>query len=997
MAVFTSALLGGAGLFNLGAGLAAAVSAVALNAAVGIGVSLAATALSSGKGETSVAGVNGTLQAGGDIAKSFILGRRATAGSLVYANTWGSAGKTPNAYLVQVITLADLPVKSLLRLYVNGEVCTVDWASSHAGGLGHPVTEYKVGSTDYLWVKFYDGSQTVADPYLVSTFPPPNSRPYTSTRVGRGICYAVVTSRVNATLFSGFPGFRFELSGSRLYDVSKDSTAGGTGPQRWADPSTWGGDGDDLPVVQSYNIMRGIRSGGEWLYGLQSVAGAQLPAAHWVSQIAKCRAQVAGISGNEAQYLTSAEIPVNTEIGTSIELFLTGSQGRMTETGGIYKMRVGEPDAPVFDFSDGDVLSTEEQTFVPFFGLSETVNGISATYPEPEEGWNNKTAPPLHNAGFEAQDGGRRLLTDIAFDAVYRSSQVQRLQESALKEARRARRLTLVLPPQAQVLEPGDVVRNASQRNGFSLKQFRVDGVIDKANLDVILDITEVDPTDYAPPESYTPPVFSPLGPVRPGPQIMGGWSAVPSNIEGRRPAILVGCDDDVDDVVRVWVQVRVKATGAIVFDGDSTPYASPYSWLLSGAWCLSSTTYEVRGKYVPYSTRATEWGAWLEVTTGAYSDTDLLVGLSNLNTDVRNRFQELAQELDRLRRSAEELGIAQSLVAAGGELSRQSMLAELGDARAEIVEERLVRASETEALAVNYLAVAAQLANAVAAIVTEQTARVTGDSALATSIQTVNAEYGGRFAGGLIKFEAAAAPSGVDARFAVLLKGGTAESYKLSGLYIDLYTVGGVQKSRVAIMTDQFVVTDGSAVNLPLVYEGGVLKLANARVAWAQIDGVSIDWAEIDDAVINNAVFGTTNLDFSAVTNKASFAGSASGRNPSNTSTWTTFASLTVDNPNPNPAIIDIRGSVDAAVGGTSGFGTFGWRVINLTTGEVLQQASFSLNAGSGSVRDMSAMRMGFENAQGSNKYAVQASVQGVSTSSATFACNCKILIWKR
>ena len=45
MAVFTSAALG-AGLINLGAGFLATVSAIALNAAVGIGLNLAVAALS---------------------------------------------------------------------------------------------------------------------------------------------------------------------------------------------------------------------------------------------------------------------------------------------------------------------------------------------------------------------------------------------------------------------------------------------------------------------------------------------------------------------------------------------------------------------------------------------------------------------------------------------------------------------------------------------------------------------------------------------------------------------------------------------------------------------------------------------------------------------------------------------------------------------------------------------------------------------------------------
>lgn len=926
MAVFTSVALGGAGLFSLGSGLFASVSAIALNAAVGIGLSLAAQALA-GQKQESTGGVRGSLQAGGDVPRSIVLGRRATAGSLVYANTWGSAGKTPNAYLVQVIALADAPVKALNTLYVNGEKCTVEWASEHPAGLGHPVTEYRAGGKDYLWVRFYDGTQTSADSYLVNTFSGHATRPYANTRVGTGVAYAVMTSRVNPELFSGFPAFRFELSGMRLYDPSKDTTAGGSGAQRWDNPATWGGDGDDLPAVQIYNLMRGIRVAGTWLYGLQTVAAGQLPATHWIGEIAKCRLPVAGLSGNEAQYLTSAEITVDTEIGKAVETFLTGCHGRLSETGGIYKLRVGEPGAPVLDISDGDILSTEEQSYVPFFGLAETVNGISASYPEPEEGWNTKAAPPLYNAGYEAQDGGRRLLSDVPMEAVYRSSQVQRLMASALAEARRARRQTVVLPPFAQVLEPGDVIRNTSPRNGFSAKLFRIDGVTDRANLDVMIDITEVDPTDYDPPGSYKVPVFSPLGPVRPGPQVMGGWSVVPSNIDGKKPAILVSCDADIDDVARVWVQVRLKASGAVVFDSDSAVYADPYAWLLSGAWCLSVTTYQVRGKYVPYSKRQTAWSDWLDVTTGLYAETDFTATLQTIGDDVRARFEELAGEMDNyLRPTMERLAVDFSLMAAASQIARESLLAEAGASRVEIIEEKRVRASETEALGQLYTALQANFnaniasvqsmltvlvnadtamassisqlsadvagntaaitneqvarANAdgalasevsqlwastnnsaaaitteasarssadealstlitsvqatadaaAAAVVTEQTARADADGALASSVSSVSADFDGRFAQGLIKFEARAAPSGVDARFAVLLRGGTGQSFKVSGLYVDLYTQSGTQKGRVAVLADQFVVTDGNNTSVPLVFESSQLKVNAAR-----------------------------------------------------------------------------------------------------------------------------------------------------------------------
>nr|WP_234897222.1 hypothetical protein [Sinorhizobium medicae] len=90
-----------------------------------------------------------------------------------------------------------------------------------------------------------------------------------------------------------------------------------------------------------------------------------------------------------------------------------------------------------------------------------------------------------------------------------------------------------------------------------------------------------------------------------------------------------------------------------------------------------------------------------------------------------------------------------------------------------------------------------------------------------------MTADFNGRFVQGLVKFEAVAAPSGVDARFSVMLRAGTNQSFKVSGFY----TEGGVQKSRMAIQVDQFLVFSGNTGQLPFVFENGALKLAIANI----------------------------------------------------------------------------------------------------------------------------------------------------------------------
>ncbi|RVJ15457.1 DUF1983 domain-containing protein, partial [Sinorhizobium medicae] len=203
------------------------------------------------------------------------------------------------------------------------------------------------------------------------------------------------------------------------------------------------------------------------------------------------------------------------------------------------------------------------------------------------------------------------------------------------------------------------------------------------------------------------------------------------------------------------------------------------------------------------------------------------------------------------------------SLEGAVGQIERQQIVATIGDALAQITEERRVRVSENEAMAQLLTYLQASLGGTSARLITEETVRATtdsalassittldaevdgnlarliaeetarsdGDGALATSISGVSADFNGRFAQGLVKFEAVAAPTGVDARFSVLLRAGTNQSFKVSGFYVELYTEGGVQKSRMAVQADQFLVTSGNSRHYPLVFENGELKLAVANI----------------------------------------------------------------------------------------------------------------------------------------------------------------------
>lgn len=586
-----------------------------------------------------VYGVSGKLEGGEEVPRQFPMGRAATGGSLVYGSFWGNDGVT-NSYLTYVIALSDLPVKGLLEFWVDGVKCTIGTnVLPGEEDLGLPVAEYRVSGKNHAWVKFYDGTQTVADPLILGRGAHPDY-PWSSSAVGTGIAYAIVTVRQNAELFSGFPRFLFVLDSVRLYDPSRDTSVGGSGSQRWNNPATWGGDGDDLPAVQAYNVMRGIRFNGKWIYGFQRLLAGQLPVSEWIAEINKCRVTARKADGSrEPRFRAGGMFSVDAEVGDALEAIMSAAAGRIMEIGGIYKPQVGIRSAAVMALVDDDIVTTEGQQHSPFFGLSETINAIAAKYPEPDEGYALKDAPLLFNPAFEAQDQGRRLPNSITLPNVPYRDQVQRIIAIALEEARRQRRHVLVLPPKFYRLEPGDEIIWSSARHGYVNKPFRVSACDLRADCHLLVDLIEVDDSgvDYDEWTSYNPIVTAPIFPANPAPAILFNFTATAGSIRDsanvqRRPTIECAWISPGRGTFRgVEIQIALAAAPTAITkffaDADETS-------LRIASGIIAGENYLVRG--APLTNTRRQFGVWIPVTAR-----DLRVTPSDLDQSINDAIAE--------------------------------------------------------------------------------------------------------------------------------------------------------------------------------------------------------------------------------------------------------------------------------------------------------------------------------------------------------------------
>ena len=629
-----------------GVGVLGSVGAAFVRIGVGLALSQLGQAIAAKKarGSRSNGGIKTDVTtAGGVTPQSFILGRYTTAGNIVapfYAH--GSASGVSNVHRTQIIDLSDVPISGVNAIWVNGRkfVLATDFAGPVHPDYGLGVNSAnRPGYAGKLWLKVYDGTQTVADPMLVAKYGSHPRRPWTSAMIGRGVAYAILTYKDDRALWRGEPQVKFEVDGIKLYDWRKDSTNGGSGTHRWATPTTW--EFSLNPIVMAYNILRGLVLPDGDIYGLTGVDAADLPIAYWTAAANTSDGIVTGAARFRAGYevrMATAEDGGDAPLDVVDELMLACG-GSIADMGGTIAVRVGPPGLAVAAITDDDILRNRSQDLDPFKGLAETFNGIRASFPDPAQQWLVREAPPRYDAVAEAEDG-LRLVGNLSIPAAPYQYQVQRLMLAWLKDARRMRRHTITLSADYGYLSPLDAFEWTSARNGYVSKLFEVAKVgVDPASLAVTLSVREVDPTDYdwtagdqitvaAPSETvFEVPADSVPGFAVSGVPILDAAGAL------RRPAIRIDWDTSLPGATAVRYQARLLSTGAGVADGSTANVDDGFKTLSAGI--LPGQSYQVRTRMV--MDRPTVWTSWTTVVapTGAFLRADLEDG------SVRDRWYD--------------------------------------------------------------------------------------------------------------------------------------------------------------------------------------------------------------------------------------------------------------------------------------------------------------------------------------------------------------------
>jgi hypothetical protein len=603
---------------------------------------------------------------GGAVNQSIVAGEKETAGSLIYAGSWGQPGKTPNGLYVRVYCLQDMPSTGYLpRCWTSDNKGTLDTdhvnytddvdadfaadGSGYSGSgqsIGHPITSLDHDGNHYAWVKILDGTQSAADPYLLAKFGVIADRPWTSSMIGRGRTIMIVTQRYTVKEANEVKNVTAVLQGMAYYDWRKDSTNGGSGSHRWGDASTYEYTGN--PVVILYNVKRGIYRGNTWLYGGQNWPARRFDNDSWTAAANVCDQIVTLANGDtERRFRMGAEINLGEAPLAVEDRILATFSGRLVESGGVYKVYAGGLGASVYSFADDTVVITEPLTGTMFPGREDICNTITGTYCEPQNGGQMKAYRKRTKDEYVANDNGEPRAKQMDFEYVRSNTQAQRLALHALNDNRRFMTKVVAFPSIARKLEPGDPVNwSDSVRFGFDNKKWIL-GAVTLTNRGVVLCVLrEADAADadwsVSDEQPYTVGVYGDIVPDSQTIEIdVTAFGKKDEHGKAKIPALRVTWPTDADmvDCKAVRWQYKRQDDPDDDLEGMGRAEFDEGKGIIEGL--NRDTWYKVRAKIIPYSDRPTEYGDWFAVKTGDYrlDDGDIEPGsLSRSQTRRRNK-----------------------------------------------------------------------------------------------------------------------------------------------------------------------------------------------------------------------------------------------------------------------------------------------------------------------------------------------------------------------
>jgi hypothetical protein len=438
---------------------------------------------------------NGSAQITYDIdepaPREMLIGRGITRGSFVFGATVGPH----RGWWIQVWALADHECEALEQCFVNG----VDVLAGQSPLVHGVKRDLNFGGEPRLSLTWYDGrhDQTANAELITLTAAQPLK--WTSAHRGRGVSYVITENRWDSDLPESY-SYEFVLKGAKVYREQFDTTAGGSGSHRLNDPDSWTWTANPEEALRHYLRGRVVSpsSSYKW-FGVDAPSSFIDPYAAYKYRADHCDEGVAlKLGGTQPRYQANGWISAADSHAKNIQKLADCMVADPVDEGGRVSIRLGEPQTPVVELLDTDLMSDEETVAGVNARAEDVINRVEGRYRDPSNKYSQTDYPAVASEAFQEIDGAE-IEGTFNQDLENSEERAQRKATLYLNKMRRTLELEEHFGPKAKDVRPGDWVTRKSALRGFpSGKTFIADEVRRFTDGTVRLLLLEVDPGEIA-------------------------------------------------------------------------------------------------------------------------------------------------------------------------------------------------------------------------------------------------------------------------------------------------------------------------------------------------------------------------------------------------------------------------------------------------------------------------------------------------------------------
>ncbi|MDH5528236.1 MAG: phage tail protein [Nitrospirota bacterium] len=315
---------------------------------------------------------------------------------------------------------------------------------------------------------------------------------WTAAHQLNGTAYVYLRLKWSGDAFRGMPRFTFDVHGRKVFDPRSGLTA-------WS----------DNPAL----CVRDYLTNGRFGRGLPDTA---IDDAAVIAAANACDTTITAYTGGPVipRFRCNGVVDTNRKVLENVRSLLTSCRGMLTFSGGRYRLRVEQDEAPVFTFTEDNIIGGWS---IEGTAKSARLNRAKIRFLNPQRNWKGDLAIQ-ESAAWLAADNGLRLERDVTLSFETDPYRADYHAQTILKKSREGITCAFLATIEALQVEAGDVVAVTHTTPGWISKAFRVQQITLREDGNVAVQLQEHDPTAYdrtvpaglpAPPDTNLPDPFT--------------------------------------------------------------------------------------------------------------------------------------------------------------------------------------------------------------------------------------------------------------------------------------------------------------------------------------------------------------------------------------------------------------------------------------------------------------------------------------------------------